>query len=197
MPTVYGHEDFSARDPGDFYQYDAPLLPVSLEDRCFVRSDYYDVAPQITGGKLVVPTRAIAPDISVRFRFDTPDSTEFDLIVLGTGSFVVSTLLYGSGGISSGPVFGAADVSCLNVMRISFAADVGGVGNAVSETNPSLDASFAISPGGLAYFSTGMIDIIEGTIEAVYFVSPDFEFGPTAPTDPGKFWTDLLKSEEL
>ena len=197
MPTVYGHEDFSARSPGDLNEYDAPLLPVSLEDRCFVRSDYYDVAPQITGGKLVVPTRAIAPDISVRFRFDTPDSTEFDLIVLGTGSFVVSTLLYGSGGISSGPVFGAADVSCTTMLRLSFAADPSGTATVLSATNPSLDGAFTISPGGLAYFGTSMIDIIEGTIEAVYFVSPDFEFGPTAPTDPGKFWTDLLKSEEL
>ncbi len=192
MPTVYGHEDFSARAPGDLNEYDNPLRPVSLNDWCYVRTESWPPYPQITGGKMVV-----APGVTVRFRFDTPNSTEFDLIVLGTGSFIVGTTLYGSDSIFGTPVFVADNISCTTMLRLSFAADPSGTATVLSATNPSLDGAFTISPGGLAYFSTGMIDIIEGTIEAVYFVSPDFEFGPTAPTDPGKFWTNLLKSEEL
>ena len=194
MPTVYGHEDFASRDAGEFYVYNVPLSPVSLNDNAYVRSEGSGEIAQITDGKLVVPPPEVNPSIFLRFHYDAQNLPELDVIIVGNAGTVITLSQYGPDGISSSPlVVSDFEIASGGFFRCSLAIDAAGDGYLQSLTNPEIDEFFSYDDDDPPGLTRCQFNILEGTIEAVLFVSPDYVYGP-AIEQP--FWTNLVHCKQ-
>jgi hypothetical protein len=194
MPTVYGHEDFGSRNEGDFYVYNSPLRPVSLNNNAYVRSEGYGELAQIADGKLVVPSADSST--FVRFSCQGQGLSELDVIIVCSAGAVGSLAQYGPDGIFSSPLAVAPGIICGNVFRCSFAIDATGAGYLQSLTNPEINQSISYAGNRTPKLGSCLFDTLEGTIEAVLFVSPDYVYGPAIEPTVQPFWTNLVHCKQ-